>query len=164
MGNAYYLKLGSGNDHIVGGSRDRYHVGWIKLIGFYPAAQTGMGAHGTGMGAGKAAISQFELSKFEDISSPRLFVAASEGRHFRTAELEIADERTGIPKLRISFTDVMLGPYSANPNAGPDDPGPSETFTLSCAELTYNYNPIPQENAADILMSIFKTLGLAPVQ
>jgi hypothetical protein len=33
---------------------------------------------------------------------------------------------------------------------------------LTFATLQYNFNPIPQENAVDLLVSVFKTLGLAP--
>jgi type VI protein secretion system component Hcp len=159
MGKAFYLKLGSGDEQIIGSSRDRYHAGWMKLIGFR-AAETGTGT--AGVGAGKATVSEFELAKFADISSPQLFLASNEGRHFRTAELEVADDRTGIPELRVTMTDVQVGRYSGNPHAGASDPGPGESFMLTFATLQYNFNPIPQENAVDLLVSVFKTLGLAP--
>jgi type VI protein secretion system component Hcp len=162
MGKAYYLKLGSGNEQIIGSSRDRYHVGWIKLTGFRPTETGGLSP--VSAGPGRATISEFELSKLEDISSPRLFLASNEGRHFRTAELEIADERTGIPELHVMMTDDQVDRYSANPNVGANDPRPSETFTLHFASLKYNFNPIPPQDALDLLVSVFKTLGLAPAQ
>ena len=35
MPSAYYVKLGSGADQISGASRDRHHIGWIKLVSFW---------------------------------------------------------------------------------------------------------------------------------
>jgi type VI protein secretion system component Hcp len=31
---ALYMKLGSGKDQMFGESRDKHHVGWVKISGF----------------------------------------------------------------------------------------------------------------------------------
>ena len=49
-----------------------------------------------------------------------LYLAAHDARAFDTADVEIADERAGIPKLRMSFTGVALDTYSVNASAGID--------------------------------------------
>ena len=159
MPNAYYLRLGSGRSQIVGTCRDRYHVGWIKLTGFSPFAD--LPVHNSGGGPGKATSSEIAVSKWADRSSAELMLAAHGGRPFNSADLEIADERTGIPKLRMSFTDVLLGRHGSN-EGGLSDPGPIETFTLSYASMKLNHNPIPEESVGDMLQTVFKSLGMAP--
>jgi type VI protein secretion system component Hcp len=161
---AFYLKLGSGREQVVGESQDRYHVGWIRLRSLQfepsPAVVTGTG---TGGGPGKAPLSELTLSKFGDRNSQELFLATSNGRHFRSALLEVADEDTGIPRFRMSFTDVLVTSFSQNPNVGPNDPAPIDVFRISFGDLEYNYNPVPEPDAVDMLQSIFKSLGLAAV-
>jgi type VI protein secretion system component Hcp len=159
MANAYYLKLGEGKGQVMGSSRDRYHIGWIKLLSFSQAEPLGTV---TAAGPGKTTISEFRLIKFEDRSSPEMFRAVHEGRHFKSAAVEVAEARSGIPKLRASFTDVLLGSYGVNPNVGFSDPGRSETFGLNFAMMEWNYNPIPEETVGDMLQLAFKSLGLAP--
>jgi len=165
MPNAYYLKLGSGKSQVFGTSRDRYHVGWIKLTGFYPLSDsraTSMVGDGGG-GPGKVTSSEIAVTKWTDRSSPELMQAAHGGRPFNSADLEIANEQTGIPKLRMSFTHVLLGRHGSN-GGGLSDPGPVETFTLQYADMKLNHNPIPEESVVDMLQTVFKSLGLAPAQ
>ena len=157
---AYYLKLGSGRDQVVGTSRDRYHVGWIRLRSLYQEAP----GFGSGGGPGKATVTEFLLSKLEDRTSPEMFLAASGGRTFKSAAIEIADAETGIPQLRMNFTDVVLGSFGAKPDASINESGPIEEFRLNFANVEFNYNPIAEESVGDILQSVFKNLGLAPVQ
>jgi type VI protein secretion system component Hcp len=157
---AYYLKLGSGRDQVVGSSRDRYHVGWIKLQSLYQETP----GFGSGGGPGKATVPEFLLSKRADRTSQEIFLAASGGRAFKSAAIEIADAATGIPQLRMNFTDVVLGGFKGSPDVPISESGPIEEFRLNFANVEFNYNPIAEENAGDLLQSIFKNLGLSPVQ
>ena len=100
--------------------------------------------------------------KLVDRTSPEIFRAVNEGRGFNFADLEIAEARTGIPKIRMSFFSVLLGNYSLNPNAGFAS-APSETFSLNFAGVEWNYNPIPDETVGDMLQLGLKSLRLAPV-
>jgi type VI protein secretion system component Hcp len=156
MPEAYYLKLGSGAGQVLGASRDRYHMGWIKLVSFSPDA----GAGGGGGGAGRARISQFLVTKLEDRTSPEIFLAVHSGRHFRSADLDVADARTGIPKVRFSFTDVLLGSHKAHADTSPSFPARGETFSLNFVSMKMTHNPTPEETVGDIVQSVFKSLGL----
>ena len=102
------------------------------------------------------------LSKLGDRNSQELFVATSNGRPFRSALLEVADEDTGIPRFRMSFTDVLITsiqPESQRrPPAIPRRPNVSGSTSRN---VEYNYNPVPEPDALDLLQSIFKSLGLA---
>lgn len=156
---AYYLKLGSGGEQVVGSSRDRYHVGWMKLQSVVPPGQPGFAVSG---GHGRVTSRELAITKFADRTSHELLLAASEGRHYKSAVIDVADAETGIPELRLTLTDVLIGRFTVNPNARAEDPGPGETFALDFGNLEYNYNPIPEENVGDMLQSVFKSLGLAP--
>jgi type VI protein secretion system component Hcp len=158
MPNAYYLRLGSGKSQILGTSRDRYHMGWIKLESF--SQQSERPPSGSGIGPGRGTISQFNLMKLEDRTSPEIFRAVHEGRSFKSADVEVAQARTGIPKVRMSLTDVLLGTYSLNAGFLSER---VESFSLNFAKVEWNYNPIPDETAGDMLQLAFKSLGLAPV-
>ena len=74
--------------------------------------------------------------------------------------IEIADEKSGVPKLRVTLTDVMLENFSAN--GATLSRGPTETFKLSFANVELNHNPIAEESVGDILQTAFRSLGLAP--
>ncbi len=158
---AYYLKLDSGKSQIIGTSRDRYHVGWIKLDGFRPWEEPRFG--NSSGGPGKVTIRKFVLTRLADRTSMELYTAANEARYFMTADMEAADEKTGIPKLRFSFTDVTLEAFSYYSTGDGGDPG--ETFTFNFAAMKLNHNPIPEESVGDILQSAFRnSCGLAPAQ
>jgi len=159
MHRAYYLKLGSGKSQLMGSSRDRYHVGWIKLLAF---AQPNTGTYPAG--AGTVKFSEFVVSKLQDRSSSEIFRAVHEGRHFNSADVDLADTRTGIPRVRFSFTDVLLDAFTANRDMRIEDQVPSESFSLKFAGMKLNHNPIPEETVGDLLQTVFKGLGLAPAQ
>ena len=79
MPNAYYLKLGSGTEQIPGGSRDKYHEGWIKLDSF-GMGDTSKTTGGSSGGAGKATFPDIVISKTTDRASTTIFMAANSGR------------------------------------------------------------------------------------
>ena len=160
MPEAYYLKLGSGGGQVLGASRDRYNMGWIKLVSFSPD----VGAGGGGGGPGRARISQFLVTKLADRTSAEIFLAAHSGRHLRSADLDVADARTGIPKVRFSFTDVLLGSHKAHADTSPSFPARGETFSLNFVSMKMTHNPTPEDTVGDIAQSVFKSLGLDAVR
>ena len=160
MPNAYYLKLGSGTDQIPGGSRDKSHVGWIKLGSFAMSDNSRSNGATAGGGAGRATASEIVVSKPTDQASTALYMAASGGRAFNSATIEVADEKSGVPKLRLTLTNVMLVDFSANTNATVSR-GPSETFKLNFAGAEWNHNPLAEESVGDTLQTAFWSLGLA---
>jgi type VI secretion system secreted protein Hcp len=153
MPDAYYLKIGSGRSQLTGTSRDPHHVGWIKLTAFY-LGEPNRGA-GSGGGAGKAAFTELSVSKTVDHLSPHLMLASHNGSYFDSAVLEIADARTGRPRLRVNLTDILIKTHSS-----PD--GQTETFTIDFGNIEYNHNPIADDELEEMLQYMFKSIGLGP--
>jgi type VI protein secretion system component Hcp len=111
---------------------------------------------------GKPVTSRVAVDKLVDRTSSQLFVAATQGKAFTSAVIEIADEDTGIPRFRLSLTGVVLE-YSGASGPSPGGAGQIESFVLDFANAQYNYNPVPEADAVDLLQAIFKNLGLAAV-
>ena len=160
MPNAYYLKLGSGGEHILGESRDRHHMGWIKLESFWMGDSSKPNG-ATGTGSGKATSSEVMVAKRTDRTSTDLHMAANDGRMFKSAVIEIADQKSGVPKLRLTLTDVTADNFSVNGNGGFSG-GSSDTFKLNFANAEWNHNPLPEESVGDILQTALQSFGLAP--
>ena len=74
--------------------------------------------------------------------------------------IEVADEKTGVPKLRLSLSSVMLTSYSVNTNAA-EGGGQSETFKLNYAGAEWNHHPVAEEKAEDTLHTAFFSLKAA---
>jgi type VI protein secretion system component Hcp len=74
--------------------------------------------------------------------------------------IEIADEKSGVPKLRLTLTDVMIESFSANANGGFGG-GQSETFTLNFAAAQWNHNPVAEESVGQMLQTSSYSLELA---
>ena len=163
MPSAYYLKLGSGPDQLLGGSRDRHHMGWIKLESFWMGNESHPSGATAGVGTGKATSPDIVVSKTTDRASTDIFMAANDARVFRSAMIEIADEKSGVPKVRLTLTDVMLEHFSVNANATVSQ-GQSERFKLVFRGAEWNHNPIAEESVGDILQTAFWSLGLARAQ
>src|SRR5262245_50171007 len=101
------------------------------------------------------------VSKRTDRTSTDLHRAANDGRMFKTAVIEIADQKSGVPKLRLTLTGVTADHFSVNGNGG-FSAGSSDTFKLSFANAEWNHNPLPEESVGDILQTAFQSFGLAP--
>jgi type VI protein secretion system component Hcp len=153
MPKAYYLKLGSGG--IVGTSCDPHHVGWIKLETFYFGNARNLGGS---VGPGKVAISEFLVSKAADRISPQLMQASNNGMGFKSAIIEIADSRTGIPALRINLTGVMIDKFAGTGAAS----GYIEVFTIHFANVEFNHNPIAEDALEGALQPAVKNMGRGP--
>jgi len=159
MPTAYHLKLGLGVDQILGASRDRHHMGWIKLVSFWMGNGRATATAAAG-GSGSITSSEVSVTKLTDRASMDIYKAASTGREFKSATIEIGDEKSGVPKLRLSLTDVTLENFSGN--SATLSMGPTETFKLNFSNAELNHNPIAEESVGDILQTAFKSLGLAP--
>jgi type VI protein secretion system component Hcp len=159
MPNAYYLKLGSGSDQILGDSRDRRHMGWIKLSSFWTGNPSNPTGATGGVGTGKASFEIF-VSKFTDRASTNVYMAANSGRAFKSVTIEVADEKSGVPKLRLILTDVILENFSVNGNSGFSS-GQVETFKLNFAAAEWNHNPVAEDSVEETLQTAFWSLGFA---
>ena len=90
-------------------------------------------------------------------------MAANSGRGFKSATIEVADEKTGVPKLRLTLSSVILNSYTVNTNAA-EGHGQSESFTLNYAGAEWNHNPVAEEKAEETLHTGFFSLKAARKQ
>ena len=155
---AYYLKLGSGREQVVGESHDRYHVGWIKLrsLQFEPSP-------GAVTGTGQAAPRERRgcRGRAVQVHGPQLAGALRRGEQRKT--LQVGSARGCRRRYRHSTISHELhrrpvASFSQNPDVAPD-PAPTE-LPDQLPNVEYNYNPV-RADALDLLQSIFKSLGLA---
>jgi type VI secretion system secreted protein Hcp len=129
-----FLKL----DGVPGESTDAKHKGEIDLESFaFGVKQTGTAGTGGGGGTGKAEFSSFRFEKLYDTSSPKLFLGAADGEHFKSA-LVTFRKRSGEQQefLTYKFDDVMVEHYDQGGTQQPpllEDVG----FTFRKVEISY---------------------------
>jgi type VI protein secretion system component Hcp len=145
MAYTFYVKLGSGADQLLGESRDKHHVGWIKVIRFGPEFDQSVSSASSERAS---TISFMRVIKSIDKLSPKIAQATSTGRHFNTVVCELADQATGLPKFRYDCHDATI----IRVNALGREP-PMEEFSFAFASWSVNQNPIP-DDAAQLTLSV----------
>ena len=132
-----FLKFGD----IKGESQDAKHKEEIEIASFsWGVSQAGVsGGRGGGMGAGKAAFTDFSVVKMVDKASPALFKACATGQHVK--EVFVTLRRAGgdqLDYLVYKFSDVMVTNYQASgvPQGGglPDE---NISFNFSKVQIDY---------------------------
>src|SRR5262245_22793257 len=137
----YYLKLGAGNDQMQGPSRDKHHVGWIKIESFQMSeGQPSRGTQSAPGPSAKPAPPDITLTKFCDESSQALMNVSLSGPPFGSAVIEVVDAVTKLPKLRIDFKGVTI-------DWTPSGHGtkPMEQMVLHAASMEFNFNPVAED-------------------
>jgi type VI secretion system secreted protein Hcp len=138
-----YLQL----DGIKGESTDDKHKDWIEILSFdhsmmQPVSATKSSSGGAS--SGRAQHGDFALTKFVDLSSPKLYDALSTGKHLSKAKLEVC--RAGgsqVKFLEISFEQVMISQVHLNsPNGKTSSSGPTADDILPTESLSLNYGKI----------------------
>lgn len=145
-----YLNL----DGVKGEALDDKHKDWIELAGFgheisQPVSQTVSSAGGAATGRTKH--SDFLLHKYVDAASPKLYEAASNGKHFSKAKIEVC--RAGgsqVKFLEITLEEVMVShiqldspPTNGNtPPNGSTTVASSTTNDLPTESVSLNYGKI----------------------
>ena len=123
-----YLMLGAQGQQVAGDSRETAHKGWIELnsVSLPGAGNT----YGDSSGAtGKMKNDQITVSKMTDTSSPTLFAACADGRHFETA---VIDMWAG--KLQLVLSDVVVASFNVSP--GVDSHSESVTLRFATSKRT----------------------------
>jgi type VI secretion system secreted protein Hcp len=103
-----YLNL----DGVKGEALDDKHKDWIELAGFghqmtQPVSQTVSSAGGAA--TGRTQHGDFQIHKYVDAASPKLYEAISNGKHFSKAKIEVC--RAGgsqVKFLEINLEEVMI--------------------------------------------------------
>jgi type VI secretion system secreted protein Hcp len=133
-----YLKLSG----IPGECEKQGHADEIEILSFsFGANQTGsFHKGGQGGGAGKASISDLNIMKEVDKSSPLLFQACATGRHI--PEATIYSQKAGgnnapVTYYEIKMTDLMVSSHQNSGSGGSD--ALMETVTFNFARLDFVY-------------------------
>jgi type VI secretion system secreted protein Hcp len=100
-----YMKI----EGIKGDVTAEGHEAWIEVLSFsWGMNQQGAAGRGGGGGAGKVSMQDFHFVHRVDKASPKLMLAACEGRHIPSAEMAVSSERSD------------LGPVGDGKNPGGD--------------------------------------------
>jgi type VI secretion system secreted protein Hcp len=132
----YFLKI----DGIEGESQDSKHKGEIEVESFsWGETQSGTAGYGSGMGAGKVSMQDFNFAMKVNKASPKLFLACATGDHIKSAILVC--RKAGKEQqeyLKVTFTDVLVSNYQTGGSGG-SDVVPMDQIALNFAKVEIEY-------------------------
>jgi type VI secretion system secreted protein Hcp len=136
MADQWFLKI----DGVDGESTDAKHKGEIDILSWaWGLTQPSSG--GGGGGAGKANFQDFSFAARISKASPRLFLAAAMGEHFKSAMLtgvRTTGKGKGNPFLTYKLSDVTV---TSDQHSDSEGSAPTEQFALGYAKLEVTYTP-----------------------
>src|ERR1700734_3907575 len=94
-------------DGVPGGSTDDKHKDWIEVLSFghemsQPVSSTKSSSGGAT--SGRTQHGDFQITKFVDKSSPKLYDAVSNGKHFSKVSIEVC--RSG--GSQVKFMEIKM--------------------------------------------------------
>lgn len=132
-----YLKLDDGK--IAGESLNANHKGEIEVLSMgFGGSNSGSTHLGGGGGAGKANVTDIQLFKYNDKSTPELIRRVMTGEPIEKAEIAFVESelKTGErPVVTISLNNILVTSHASGGSGGEDRL--TESFTLNFAEFTY---------------------------
>jgi type VI secretion system secreted protein Hcp len=138
----YFLKL----DGVEGESQDSKHKGEVEIESFsWGATQTGIAAHGAGMGAGKVQMQDFHFVMKVNKSSPKLMLHCAQGSHIKSAILTC--RKAGKEQqeyLKVTFSDILVSSYQTSGSGG-SDVIPIDQISLNFTKLEMEYKEQKQD-------------------
>jgi type VI secretion system secreted protein Hcp len=143
----YFLKL----DGIPGESTDSKHKNEINLE-TWSWGQMNDGTHGssgTGGGAGKVTMHDFNFSMKINKSSPKLFLACATGQHIKEGLLTC--RRAGKEQqeyLKIKFTDILISNFQTGGGGG-EHVVPTDQISLNFGKIEIHYAPQKSDGGLD---------------
>lgn len=129
--NDFFLKI----DGVEGESLDDKHKGEIHILSFsMGASNAASGGTNSGSGVGRALVTDVQITKEIDKSTPNIFINCVSGKHHKTAVIS-ARKAGENPQdyLKITLEEVFLSSY--NLVAGAHGGNPKEHFTLNFATI-----------------------------
>lgn len=138
-----FLKI----DDIPGESQNDKHKEWIEILSYsWSGTLPGIAEVGGGLAAGKPDVSDLNLMKYMDKSTPKLFVACCNGKPKPKMVLEIdrASENP-IPYLKFTLENVGVTSFSSSGSGGGSVP--SESVSLSYTKVTIDYTPLDEKGS-----------------
>jgi len=147
---------------VPGESTAKGGEGKIEIYSFSLGASNPVtvGSGTTGMGAGKATVSSFNIMKKTDKASPVLFSACVKGDHFpkATVFLRKAGGAAGqVEFLKYEFEKVYVESVQWSGSSGGDDT-PTESVSLAFGKVTVSY--LPQDDTGKAGAAIVKSWNL----
>jgi type VI secretion system secreted protein Hcp len=131
-----YLKL----DGVEGEATRKGYEKQVFLESFSWGATQSTTRVGSGAGAGKVTVSDFNITKKTDKSSAKLFQACCTGKHFPKAVLSIlkAGGENPIDYLKYEFKELFVTSIQWSGASGGDDvPMESCSFSFGSVVVTY---------------------------
>lgn len=111
---------------------------WIRVESAAWSHGSGSSVGGGGASASKAVFEALAVTKFVDVSSPMLALAAGDGRQFKTAILVFQKPgKQPVVFWKITLTDVIVKAYGASSSAASV---PTEQVKLGFARIEWNYS------------------------
>ena len=134
-----FLKI----DTVEGEAMQANHAKEIEIYSFSWGASnpTTVGSGTAGLSAGKVSVSSFNIMKKTDKTSPILFNACCNGKHFKDAVVTMnkaSGDAGQAPFLVYTFTDVMIESIQWSGSTGGDDT-PTESLSLAFAKVEIEY-------------------------
>jgi type VI secretion system secreted protein Hcp len=126
-------------DGVKGESKDSKHKEDIDVLAWSWGMSNSGSAHvGGGAGAGKVNVQDLSFTKWLDKSSPDLYLATCNGKHFTKAELFVrkAGEQP-LEYLHITMEEVLVSSVSTGGSGGEDRL--TENVTLNFAKVKVEY-------------------------
>jgi len=113
-----FFKLGD----VKGESEDHKHKGSIDVLAWSWGVSNSGNTHvGTGSGSGKVNVQDLSFTKYIDVSTPDLLLAACNGKHYKEAVLTVrkAGEKP-LEYLKITMEDLSVTSVSMGGSGGED--------------------------------------------
>ena len=151
---------------VDGESTHSKHPGEIEIYSFSWGASnpTTVGSGKTGLSAGRVSLSSFNIMKKSDKSSPTLFQACCNGKHFDDAVVvmnKASGEGGQAPFLKYTFTDVMIESIQWSGSSGGDDT-PTESVSISYAKCEIEYQQ--QDDKGNVGKPVLASWDLTKVE
>jgi type VI secretion system secreted protein Hcp len=148
-----FLKL----DGIKGESADSRHAGEIDVLTWNWGAAQATATGNKLAGTGRAAVNALVLTKFIDVSSPRLFESVMQGKHITEAVLVV--RKAGAKPLefiRIRLREVLVVSIKTSGNV---NDRPTEEVSLQFSSAEYSYSPQKADGSAGPAITYTWTAG-----
>ncbi|KPX56121.1 type VI secretion system tube protein Hcp [Pseudomonas amygdali] len=127
---------------VEGESVDAEHKGWIELLSYhYDAVQSisHSASSSGGASAGGVTLVDFQISKYVDRATPKLFELCCKGSHIKIVTLRV--HRAGSEKFKyldIVMEEVLISTVSGR---GAEHAGlPVESITLNYGRIKFEYS------------------------
>ena len=130
-----FLKI----DGIDGEATAKNFFKWLNVESFSWGVTNAVQVNAAGGGSvGKALEQELHVVAPVQISSPKLFLFAAEGRHIARAELDVVG-RDQPAFLKITFEDVLVSSFTMSGRGG--DALPHDSFTLNYRRVNESVAP-----------------------